>query len=309
VTGNDARASVGAQSTAFAGAASRLRETAETLSQRLPALLVEADRVAATVAPGIHGRRRTGMGETFWQFRAYQAGDAAGEIDWRQSARSRGLFVREQEWEAAESVWLWCDLSRSMSFRSGQALPPKWERAALLALALASLLVRGGERVALLGAGPRPAGGRFGLEQFARCLGQAAAAREPMPPPTPLPRSARLVLLSDFLHPLDGLGARLGGFAASGCRGSVLQVLDPAEEMLPYEGRILFEGMEQEGAALIDNVGGVRARYVELMRAHREALAALCGRQGWRFAAHRTDKGAELALLTLAGMLAPRALR
>jgi uncharacterized protein (DUF58 family) len=122
------------------------------------------------------------MGETFWQFRAYQAGDAAGEIDWRQSARSRGLFVREQEWEAAESVWLWCDLSRSMSFRSGQALPPKWERAALLALALASLLVRGGERVALLGAGPRPAGGRFGLEQFARCLG---------PPPRPASRCRR----------------------------------------------------------------------------------------------------------------------
>ena len=69
------------------------------------------------------------MGETFWQFRQYQAGDAASSIDWRQSARSRHLFVREQEWEAAESVWLWCDLSDSMAFRSGPSLPPKWERA------------------------------------------------------------------------------------------------------------------------------------------------------------------------------------
>ena len=117
----------------------RLRLAAEALSQRLPSLLVEADRVAATVVPGVHGRRRTGMGETFWQFRQYQAGDAATSIDWRQSARSRHLFVREQEWEAAESVWLWCDLSDSMAFRSGPRLPLKWERAVLLTLALAAV--------------------------------------------------------------------------------------------------------------------------------------------------------------------------
>ena len=132
----------------------RLRLAAEALSQRLPSLLVEADRVAATVVPGVHGRRRTGMGETFWQFRQYQSGDAASSIDWRQSARSRHLFVREQEWEAAESVWLWCDLSDSMAFRSGPKLPLKWERAVLLMLALAGLLVRGGERIAFLGSGP-----------------------------------------------------------------------------------------------------------------------------------------------------------
>lgn len=293
----------------FADTAGRLRQSAETLGGRLPALLVEADRVAATVAAGVHGRRRTGTGETFWQFRAYQAGDAAGDIDWRQSARSRQLFIREQEWEAAESVWLWCDLSRSMSFRSGPTLPAKWERGVLLVLALASLLVRGGERVALLGSGARPAGGRFGLERLASSLEAAAAAREPLPPPAGVPRFARLVLLSDFFQPLDRLDERLAHFAALGCRGSVLQLLDPAEELLPYEGRVLFEGMEREGAALIDNVGGVRARYVDLLRAHREALTATCGRQGWRFSSHRTDRPAEAALLTLTGMLAPKAAR
>src|SRR5215207_5670934 len=185
----------------LAGRAPRLRQGAETLSQRLPALLVEADRVAATVAPGVHGRRRTGMGETFWQFRQYQAGDAADSIDWRQSARSRHLFVREQEWEAAESVWLWCDLSDSMSFRSGTKLPLKWERTALLTLALSALLVRGGERVALLGGGERPATGRYGMETLTRCLVAAAQQRAAEAPLPSLPRHARLVLLSDFLLP------------------------------------------------------------------------------------------------------------
>jgi uncharacterized protein (DUF58 family) len=290
----------------FARHAPRLRQAAETLSQRLPSLLVEADRVAATVAPGVHGRRRTGMGETFWQFRQYQAGDAADTIDWRQSARSRHLFVREQEWEAAESVWIWCDLSDSMAFRSGPRLPVKWERAVLLTLALAALLVRGGERVALLGGGERPATGRYGMETLTRCLAAAAAERAPEAPLPQLPRHARLVLLSDFLLPPEQLARRLGQFGALGARASLMQVLDPAEEHLPYEGRVLFEGLEREGTALIDHVGGVRARYTELFRAHREALAGLAGRQGWRFTTHRTDTGAELALLGLMGMLAPR---
>jgi uncharacterized protein (DUF58 family) len=286
--------------------APRLRQSAEALSQRLPSLLVEAERVAATVAPGVHGRRRTGMGETFWQFRQYQAGDAADSIDWRQSARSRHLFVREQEWEAAESVWLWCDLSDSMAFRSGPKLSVKWERAVLLMLSLAALLVRGGERVALLGGGHRPSTGRFGMETLTRCLVAAAAERAPEAPLPPLPRHARLVLLSDFLQPPERLAYRLGQFGALGARACLMQIVDPAEEHLPYEGRVLFEGMEQEGTAIIDHVGGIRARYRELFRAHRETLSAQAGRQGWRFTAHRTDGTPELALLGLMGMLAPR---
>ena len=290
----------------FARHAPRLRLAAEQLSQRLPALLVEAERVAATVAPGVHGRRRTGMGETFWQFRQYQAGDAADSIDWRQSARSRHLFVREQEWEAAESVWLWCDFSESMAFRSGPKLPVKWERAVLLALALAALLVRGGERVALLGSGQRPATGRYGMETLMRCLDTAAAQRAPEAPLPELPRHARLVLLSDFLLPPERLNQRLAQFGALGARASLMQIVDPAEEHLPYEGRVLFEGMEHEGTALIDHVGGIRARYAELFRAHRETIAGQAGRQGWRFTTHRTDGTPEMAVLGLMAMLAPR---
>ena len=47
---------------------------AEALGARLPPLLVAAERVAATVAQGVHGRRRVGQGDSFWQFRRFVAG-------------------------------------------------------------------------------------------------------------------------------------------------------------------------------------------------------------------------------------------
>ena len=154
------------------------RQQAEQLADRLPPLLVAAERVAATVAQGVHGRRRVGIGETFWQFRPYQPGDPTAGSTGASRRAARQLFLRDQEWEAAESVWLWADRSASMAYRSAAAWPTKGERALLLLLALASLLTRAGERIALLGERRRPAGGRVGMaalceDLLARARGRA----------------------------------------------------------------------------------------------------------------------------------------
>src|SRR6195952_5128416 len=107
--------------------------------------MVAADHLAASVSLGVHGRRRAGMGETFWQFRRYASPDSSSAIDWRQSAKSQHIYVREREWEAAQTVWFWRDASENMNFKSGPKdnSVSKRSRADLLALALASLLVRG----------------------------------------------------------------------------------------------------------------------------------------------------------------------
>jgi uncharacterized protein (DUF58 family) len=281
-----------------------LRHAAAQLAARLPPLQVAAERIAATVAQGIHGRRQSGVGETFWQFRSYMPGDSAQAIDWRQSARSGHVFIREQEWETALSVWLWADLSPSMRYASQDGAWTKAERAQVLILALVALLVRGGERVALLGSGRRPAGGRFGREAFAQDLGHAAG--DGLPPARPLPRHARLVLVSDFLSPLEVLQARLRALVAQGVRGHLLQVLDVAEETLPFAGRVLFEGTEGEGTALIGSVDSVRERYAALLAAHRAGLRDLARRLGWTFALHHTDRPPETPLLALYHALASR---
>ncbi len=284
------------------------RQRAEKLASALPPLLVAAERVAATVAQGVHGRRRVGRGETFWQFRRYSPGDPAQLIDWRQSAKSVPLFVREKEWEAAESVWLWRDTSASMRYRSSAASPEKQERADLILLALAALLLRAGEAVALLGAGIGPTSGRAALDRLAETMALAPPEETPeaggAPPFAPLPRHARLVLVGDFLGPLDELTAEVRAFAARGVACHLLQVLDPAEESLPFSGRVLFEGLEAEPSLLVSRVDGLREAYVARLGDRLERLKALARDVGGTFALHCTDRPPQTALLALYEALA-----
>lgn len=283
---------------------------AEALGGRLPPLMVAAERVAATVAQGVHGRRRVGQGDSFWQFRRFVSGDPIARIDWRQSAKSgrpvpEGWFIRETEWEAAQTICLWRDASSSMCWRSRAASVEKRERAGLLLLALASLLLRGGERVMLIEPDARTVFGRAGLDRLAETLA-GAADDQGLPPNVPLPRHARLVLFGDFLSPLPEIQAAVGRLAALPVTGFLMQVLDPAETDLPYSGRIRFRGLEREVDALIPRVEGVRAEYMQRLKAQQDGLAAICSAAGFGFAIHRTDHPPEAALLGLYTALAAR---
>ena len=256
-----------------------------------------------TVAQGVHGRRRVGQGETFWQFRQYQPGDAASRIDWRESAKSQRLYVRETEWEAAQSVWLWCDASASMDYSSAEYLtgaewPTKRDRAELLLVALASLLVRGGERLTLLGSGITPMNGRIALSRVVEMIDRNPKA-DSLPGFEPLPRAGQLVLIGDFLSPLETVNAAVTRFAAAGLKGHLLQVSDPAEEDLPFDGRIRFTGVEERDEVVISRVESVRGDYSSRFQRHREGLAAIAGTLGWSFGFHRTDRPPHLALLAL----------
>lgn len=276
-----------------------LRHRAEQLAATLPPLLVAAERVAATVAQGVHGRRRVGQGETFWQYRHYDLGDQPQSIDWRQSAKSDMVFVREMEWEAAQSVWIWRDTSASMGWTSDRNHQSKRDRADLLSLALSVLLMRGGEHVAMLGSGLRPSASRANLTKIATLVQNGQPVADNLPPALPLPRSAQLVFVSDFLSPLEEINKALRYYGESGQRGVLLQVLDPAEESLPYDGRVRFDGLEQEPSWLVSRVEAVRGDYARRLQAQRDGLRDICRALGWSCDFHRSDQPPQAALLRL----------
>jgi uncharacterized protein (DUF58 family) len=274
---------------------------AHGLAARMPALLIESQRVAHTVAHGTHGRRRAGPGETFWQFRHYDLNDARSGIDWRRSASSDHLFVREREWEAAHTVWLWVDLSPSMRFRSSLAKVTKESRALVLALALAELLGRGGERVGLIGG--QPFLGRGASRRVAEML-LGDTSEGSLPPPAKLSRFSECLLFSDFLEPIADMAARFEEIASQGVRGHLIQVLDPAEETLPYVGRTEFAASEGRDRMIAGRAESLREQYQERLKRHRNDLADIARRLGWSFLVHHTDRPPEEAVLSVHTWLA-----
>jgi uncharacterized protein (DUF58 family) len=283
--------------TPFAG---HMRLEAHDLAARMPPLLVEAKRVAHTVAYGIHGRRRPGPGDTFWQFRHFEASDAAPMIDWRRSASSHRYYVRQREWEAAHTVWLWLDLSPSMAFQSSLAPVSKMERAMVLALAAAELLVQNGERVGIPGL-VAPTVHRGAAEKLAEAWVRSLAAGQPssLPPRALLGRHTACVFVSDFLEPAATLHTALEDYAAQGIRGHLTQVLDPAEETLPYHGRVEFIASEGPLRVLTDRAETVREQYQRKLEAHRDELRSMTRRFQWLYTLHHSSRPASEALLAL----------
>ena len=275
-----------------------LRPRAEALGQSLPALLAAAEHLASTVMLGEHGRRRAGMGDEFWQYRPAHVGDPARLIDWRRSARSDAHFVREREWQAAQSVSLWVDPSKSMQFSGDNARAPKVDRARLLALALAVLLLRGGERVGLSGDPSPPRSGRTHLLRLADMLdGAAAVADYGRPEVQGLVSHGRAVFLSDFLGDIAGVEEGLARAADKGVRGALIQILDPAEEEFPFDGRTIFQSMGGSLSHETLRAGDLRGRYLARLADRKDKLQSLARATGWHYHCHHTGGGALPALL------------
>jgi uncharacterized protein (DUF58 family) len=250
----------------------RLSDSAESLAGSLPALMVRAEHLASSISLGMHGRRKAGIGQSFWQYHHYREGDPSTAIDWRQSAKGQHLYVREREWEAAQSVWLWRDGSPSMRFGSGA--DSKIDRASLLALALGVLLVRGGERIALYGEREAPANSRLAYRRIGFALGERPPGDNPLPPDVPLPRNAQFVWFSDFLSSIEDIE-------------------------LGIRRLTRFEAVSGGDNRTLGRAEGVASEYRARFKAHGETVALLARKLGWNYTAHRIDRSPQSALVAL----------
>jgi len=278
------------------------QQAAIDLAQRMPSLVVAAKEAASSLMHGMHGRRRAGLGETFWQFRPFVSGESTSRIDWRRSARDEHIYVREREWEAAHAVWIWMDRSISMAFTSSLAMQSKLERAIVLGFAAADLLVRGGERVGALGL-TQPLASRTIVERFAEAMlvadrtGKTTEAE--LPPAAALAPRTRVVLLSDFLNEPSAIASTMQAISARGARGHLVMIADPVEETFPFKGHTEFRDVDSTATLRVGQAESFRADYIRRLAEHRAAIADAARAHGWSVALHRTDRPASEALLAL----------
>ena len=284
-----------------------LADRAAAQSRALPPLLVEAERIAATVVLGEHGRKRAGPGESFWQYRPYSFGDSTQRIDWHKSARSTHVYIRENEWEAANTLWVWSSPSVSMTFKSHLAQVTKRERAQLLTLAIAALAVRASERVSALGSPYAPDHTRAQLVKLAAWFMKTEGSA--LPSLTRMPRFSGAVLASDFFETPEEIARAITPLAEAGVKGHLVQVVDPAEETLPYAGRVEFQEMAGPLKFLSAKTETLREAYAQKLAEHRAALKDLCRRIGWSFIVHRTDDSPTATLLSLHALISGEAAR
>ncbi len=279
-----------------------IRLEAANLSARLPGLIDAARNVAQTVRHGVHGRRKAGSGETFWQFRPFVSGEPSSRVDWRRSAREERAFVREREWESAHTVWIWFDRSASMRFGSSLAASTKIDRAAVIALAFADLCVLSGERAGFLGL-TRPLANQGVIESFAEAIATNERLRGPSEAslPAAAPASARslVLLVGDFLGEPGEIEHALRAIAADGAVGEIVTVVDPIEESYPFSGHVEFLHPAGTMRLVAPRAQNLRDAYLARLAAHRDALKQICARLGWGLTLHRTDASAAEVLLAL----------
>lgn len=276
----------------------QIRQAAEEAASSFPALLTEAEKLAHTMSAGLHGRRKAGPGETFWQHRPYTFGDPVSAIDWRQSARTpERLHVRQNEWESAASIWFWLDGSKSMDFCSEYSTVTKRRRADIIAVALSILLTQAGEKVGLMGQKATAFHGRNGPSKFLETLTISSLQdTSSIPPVHSVKSNSRTIFISDFYTEYDVIEASIIQQIGSTSKGLLIQIIDPLEEDFPFTDRVEFSDMESTEKILIGRANAIADDYRRSFRNHQEKLKKLCQKISWTFVQHRTDDDASDAL-------------
>ena len=254
---------------------------------------------------GLHRSPYHGFSVEFTEYRQYTPGDDPRHLDWRVFARSDRFFIRKHEDETNVRCHVLADLSRSMDY--GTRGYTKATYAATLAATFAYFLHRQGDAVGLLTFDEQvreylPARHRAGhLRQLMLALERPAGGRgtdlgAPLERFTALVRKRGLVvLISDFLAPLERLERDLLALTAAGHEVALFQVLDPAEGVLGLEQAALFEDAET-GRTLYVDPAQAREGYVRRFREHAEGLASTCRRLGLSLQVLSTADPLDLAL-------------
>ncbi|MET3589800.1 uncharacterized protein (DUF58 family) [Bartonella silvatica] len=274
---------------------------------KMPYFLLQAHRIANTLITGGHGQRKRGSGENFWQFRPYVKGESITRIDWRRSARDEQTYLRDHEWQMAQTVWIWPDQSASMHYCSRFSQISKGNHAIILTLALATLFAHSGEHIAIPNL-MSPTIASDAIERIAFAL-ENHQKESPFPDFSMLTRFSHAIIISDFLDQPENIIQHLTILSAKQVSAHLIEIVDPAEENFPYTGHTEFTDPETGEKYLSGKAESLRKRYCKLYKARRQELMHFCSRQGWTYHVSQTNRPLTETILQLSSIMGSSASR
>ncbi|WP_208436028.1 DUF58 domain-containing protein [Bartonella phoceensis] len=268
---------------------------------KIPYFLLQARQIANTLITGEHRQHKRGQGENFWQFRPYIEGESVTRIDWRRSARDEHTYLREHEWQMTQTVWLWPDQSASMHYCSRFSKISKGDYSIILTLALASLLARNGEHIAI----PTlmsPTVASNAIERIALAL-ENYQSENPFPNFATITRFSQAIIISDFLDYPEKIIQDLTILSTKQVTTHLIEISDPAEENFPYRGHTEFFDPETKEKHIFGKAENLREHYCKLYQARRQELTDFCSCQGWTYHVSTTNQPFTETILHLANKM------
>lgn len=274
---------------------------------RLSSLDLRARGVVEGFLQGLHRSPFVGYSVEFSSHRRYGPGDDLRHVNWKVFARQRKLYVKEFDAETNLNLYLFVDSSRSMQCKV-DGLLTKFEYAATLAAALASLAMKQRDAIAL---GLMDDGITSYLEPSAKpnrwdeCV--QLLSRKPESKTTALAKafeqSAALarhrgivVFFSDLVDDVEGIEKGLLQLRHRGHEVIIFQILDPCERYLVEDGRVRVLDMEGPGEVTTD-AESVRRGYLDRVEAWCRHLETVCLHQGVDLIELTTDQPPSEALV------------
>jgi uncharacterized protein (DUF58 family) len=240
----------------------------------LPKLFIRAQKIAQSLMLGNHGLKRSGQGYDFWQFKPYEQGDDAAQIDWKNSAKSDHILLRKKEWQARQLCLFWVSPLRSMRYAE------KYNDAALIALSLGQALIKSGETIGIANAPDLGRGSTQGYyKRFIEKLNQQdEQSALPLFDLKRLSHKTDIILLHDFLEPLDHLEKWIAQLKTRQLNIRLVQILDQSEIDLTLTGRVLFENTTGDKVKDLHHIESLIGEYKQNIQTHLIGFKSLARR-------------------------------
>ncbi len=276
---------------------SDLFKTSDEHASLLPKIVFDSEVLSRNIIEGLHASRFSGKGEEFWQFKEYRRGDDISSIDWRKSAASSKILVKQKENETAKTIYFYFDRTKSMLFKSKKSLQNKYQAAVLLTLTLSRMFLKNRENVY-----------HFNNKSVIKCSNDLSSFTEHFllkendinyPDKSLIADNSICFIVSDFLYDLEAVENFLINLKKKNVGGFLIQVLDPLEINFSVKENLILNDLETNAKLRIDESKEYKDFYDKRLNVLQKGLKSLCKNSNWSYLLYDTNKNIKPVLLEI----------